>query len=222
VDPRQLADLRRSYADAGLSEGELAGDPVTQFEAWLSDAVAAGVKEPNAMVLATAAPADGAWQPSARTVLLKAVDARGFVFFTNYGSRKGTELDGNPAASLVFPWYDLERQVVVVGRVDRVSREESRAYFETRPRGSRLGAWASRQSQPVQPVEPGTGRAGIEAAYAETAERFPGEVPLPDFWGGYRLAPQTVEFWQGRPSRLHDRLQYVREGEGWRVRRLEP
>ena len=209
-----LASLRRSYARASLGEGDVAADPIAQFLAWFDDARAAELREPNAMTLATATP-DGA--PSARIVLLKGVDERGFVFYTDYRSRKGDELAANPRAALVFHWAELERQVRVTGTVARVSREESEAYYRTRPVGSRIGAWASHQSRPI------AGRAELEAREAELARRYAdGDVPLPPHWGGYRVAPETVEFWQGRPSRLHDRLRYVREDGGWRVERLSP
>lgn len=209
-----LASLRRSYARASLAEGDVAADPIAQFLAWFDDAQAAELREPNAMTLATATP-DGA--PSARIVLLKGVDERGFVFYTDYRSRKGEELAANPRAALVFHWAELERQVRVTGTVARVAREESEAYYRTRPVGSRIGAWASHQSRPI------AGRAELEAREAELAHRYAdGDVPLPPHWGGYRVAPETVEFWQGRPSRLHDRLRYVREDGAWRVERLSP
>jgi pyridoxamine 5'-phosphate oxidase len=205
-----LATLRREYSRAGLSEDDLAPTWLEQFHRWFSDA--AVLREPNAMVLATA---DGA--PSVRTVLLKGVDARGFVFFTNHTSRKGRELAANPVGSLLFPWIDLERQVIVSGDVVPVSDEETQAYFRSRPRGAQLGAWASRQSSLLG------GRAELEGRYAEVDERFAGgDVPVPPFWGGLRVVPVSVEFWQGRASRLHDRLSYVADRDGWRVERLAP
>jgi pyridoxamine 5'-phosphate oxidase len=209
-----LANLRRDYHRAGLSEADLARDPVRQFERWFAEARAAGLPEVNAMILATAARG----RPAARTVLLKGVDRRGFVFFTNYESRKGRELRANPRATLLFPWWTLERQVIVEGPVARISRRESAAYFHRRPRGHQLAAWASAQSRPI------ADRAVLERAMAAAEARYAGRaVPLPPFWGGYRLRPATVEFWQGRRSRLHDRLRFSRTGSGrWRVERLSP
>ncbi|HEV2853410.1 MAG TPA: pyridoxamine 5'-phosphate oxidase [Thermoanaerobaculia bacterium] len=210
-----VADIRREYARAGLAEGDLAADPVDQFRLWLEQARAVDPLEFTAMTLATA---DREGRPSARVVLLKGLDERGFVFFTNYESRKAAELLANPRAALVFYWAVLDRQVRIEGTVEKTSREESEAYFETRPRGSRLGAWASPQSRPVP------GRREIERRLEDTAGRFAdGDIPLPDFWGGFRVRHETVEFWQGRPDRLHDRLCYVRQPEGgWRVERLAP
>lgn len=201
-----LAALRHEYDEKGLTEGE--PDPLALFHRWLADAVAAPVPEPNAMVLATSG-------LSARTVLLKGLDD-GFVFFTNYDSRKGRELAADPRCALVFPWHAIGRQVRVEGTAARVSREESTAYFTSRPRASQLGAWASPQSEPVRD------RADLERRYAETEERFPDEVPVPPHWGGYRVTPTLVEFWQGRTGRLHDRLCYRRTPDGWAVERLGP
>jgi pyridoxamine 5'-phosphate oxidase len=199
----------------GLAEGDVDPDPVVQFGRWLGDAQAAGLVEPTATTLATAT-ADG--RPSARMVLLRGVDQRGFVFYTNYESRKAAELAANPRAALVFWWGELLRQVRVEGRVERTSQEESAAYFATRPLGSRLSAWASPQSQVIG------GRAVLERRVAELAAAYPGgDVPLPPFWGGYRLVHEVVELWHGRPNRLHDRLRYTRaEGGGWRIQRLAP
>ncbi|HET9499173.1 MAG TPA: pyridoxamine 5'-phosphate oxidase, partial [Marmoricola sp.] len=190
MDERDLSELRRDYAVGGLSEGDLADDPVTMFRSWMDDAVAAGLHEPNALVVSTATPSG---VPSSRMVLLKALDERGFVFFTNYESRKGIELDANPACALLFPWHDLERQVRVEGPAVRLEREDTEAYFATRPRESQLGAWASPQSQVV------ADRASLDQRYDGLAERFgPGPVPAPPHWGGYRVTPEVVEFWQGR------------------------
>ncbi|PYC85473.1 pyridoxamine 5'-phosphate oxidase [Streptomyces tateyamensis] len=207
--------MRRQYAEEGITEADLAPDPVTQFTRWFGQAERAGFLEPNAMVLSTA---DAAGRPSSRTVLLKGYDQRGFVFFTNYGSRKGTELGANPFASLLFPWHSIDRQVIVSGAVERTGRDETAAYFRTRPHGSQLGAWASEQSSPV------ASREVLEQRFAELESRYPeGEgVPVPPFWGGFRVVPQTVEFWQGRPNRLHDRLRYTAAADGWTVERLCP
>ena len=209
------AAMRRSYERGTLSLDDLAATPDEQFAHWLADAVAAQIPEPNAMTLATA-DADG--QPSARTVLLKAYDSRGFSLYTNLRSRKGRELAANPRASLVFPWIQMERQVVVVGDVEEIGRDEVAVYFASRPHGSRIGAWASDQSAVI------ADRDVLEDAYAELAGRWADEVPVPEHWGGFRVVPRTVEFWQGRPSRLHDRLRYRHDSVSapWVVERLAP
>ena len=228
--PQDLADVRLSYDEGRLLESDLAATPLAQFRAWFDDATDAqfaGLAEPSSMVLATA---DAGGDPSGRIVLLKAVDARGFAFYTNLLSRKGRDLATNPRASLVFPWHPMQRQVVVIGDVEQIDRDEARAYFVSRPYGSRLGAWASAQSSVI------ASREVLKARYAELASAFPDtgrtdDVPLPDAWGGYVVLPRMVEFWQGRPSRLHDRLRFARVGTGpaalddataWRVERLSP
>lgn len=215
MDAAALAALRRSYELAGLDVADVDRDPIRQFARWLGDAVAAELTEPNAMVLATA---DSAGRPRARTLLLKAADDRGFTFFTNYGSTKGRHLAENPQASLCFPWIDLERQVTVTGAVEKVSASESAEYFRSRPHGSQLGAWTSRQSEVI------AARQVLTDRHAELADRYPEgvDVPTPEFWGGYRLIPDEVEFWQGRPNRLHDRVRYRRAGQAWTIQRLSP
>lgn len=209
-----VAALRQEYWSVPLTEVDASADPIEQFERWLRDALAEGIPEPNAMVVATAA---GAGQPSARTVLLKGVDERGFAFFTNTASRKGRELAANPAAAAVFPWIAIRRQVTLRGPVRQIDDAESDAYFATRPRGSQLAAWASQQSEVLD------ARETLDAALRQVLERFGDRpVPRPPHWGGFRLVPQEVEFWQGRPDRLHDRLRYVRIQGGWRRERLWP
>jgi pyridoxamine 5'-phosphate oxidase len=202
-------------AGPGLVEDAVAADPFMQFSRWLADATAAGVPQPEAMVLATVS---GAGQPRARTVLLKQYDPDGFVFYTNRTSRKGRDLAEQPLASLLFPWHAMHRQVIIQGTVTPLTTEQSEPYFRSRPRGSQLGAWASRQSSVI------ASRAELDERYAELERRWPPgqDVPMPDFWGGYLLAPESVEFWQGRPDRLHDRLRYSRSAGGWIIERLAP
>jgi pyridoxamine 5'-phosphate oxidase len=211
TDP--YADLRREYALGGLAEGDLAADPFTMFQRWYHDAVAGALYEPNAMVVSSVS-ADG--RPSSRLVLLKGFAPSGWVFFTNIGSRKGVELAANPHVALLFPWHPLERQVRVEGRAAQLPRDEVAAYFGTRPRGSRLGAHASHQSREV------ASRQQLDDACAAADAAYPDEVPVPDEWGGFRVEADTVEFWQGRPGRMHDRLVYRRAGDRWEIRRLAP
>ena len=201
--------------EPSLSEAMLAEDPLVQFGRWMDDVVAAQLPEPTAMVLATVS-ASG--RPRGRTVLLKAYDSLGFTFYTNRTSRKGTDLAEVPQASLVFPWYPIHRQVIIEGPVSPLSVADSEPYFRSRPRGSQLSAWASRQSTVI------VSRAVLDDRYAELAGRWPEgtEVPMPDFWGGYRVTPEVVEFWQGRTNRLHDRLRYRRDGDRWVIERLSP
>jgi pyridoxamine 5'-phosphate oxidase len=216
VSSDELVNLRREYAGRGLTEADLAADPITMFGKWFGEASAAGLHEPNAMVVATVSP-DG--QPSSRMVLLKGVSDEGFVFFTNVRSRKGQDLAAEPRCALLFPWHPLERQVRVEGTASALPHADVAAYFATRPRGSRLGAHASHQSRVV------ASRAELDAAYAKAEEAYPDEVPVPEEWGGYLVRPEVVEFWQGRSGRMHDRLVYRRDESpraGWRIERLAP
>ncbi len=208
------ASLRKEYTRAGLDRADVDSDPIVQFGAWFEETLAANLHEPNAMIVATATP-EG--RPSARTVLLKGYDERGFVFYTNYEGRKARELEANPACALLFYWGELERQVRIEGRASRISNDESNAYFASRPRGSRLGAWASQQSSPVED------RSVLEERLRALETEYEGrEIPRPPFWGGYRVEPDAIEFWQGRESRLHDRLVYRRKDGAWRIERLQP
>jgi pyridoxamine 5'-phosphate oxidase len=209
----RYADVRREYALGGLAESDLAPDPFAMFQRWYHDAMTAGVYEPNAMVVASVGE-DG--QPSARLVLLKSFTPDGWVFFTNLESRKGVELTANPRVSLLFPWHPLERQVRVDGTATVLGRDEVAAYFRTRPRGAQLGAHASHQSREVG------SREELDDAWAAADAAYPDEVPVPDEWGGFRIEPEAVEFWQGRPGRMHDRLVYRRDVDGWSIHRLAP
>jgi pyridoxamine 5'-phosphate oxidase len=211
--PPDLAQLRNDYALKTLDEREADRDPMKQFGVWMAEAILARVPEPTAMTLATA---NATGRPSARIVLLKGVEPRGFVFFTNYGSRKGKELAENPQAALTFLWKELERQVRIEGAVEKVTADESRAYFATRPLGSRIGAWASPQSDAIE------SRAWLEKRWEKLGKRHGDNPPLPPHWGGYRVIPDYLEFWQGRRSRLHDRVAYTRAGREWKIARLAP
>jgi pyridoxamine 5'-phosphate oxidase len=219
MDTVDLANLRREYSDRGIEVTDFTADPIEQFARWFAELDKAVPKsdtpwfEPNATVLSTA---DAEGRPSARTVLLKRYGPDGFTVFTNYQSRKARDVAANPAACLLFPWAPLARQVIVTGAMTRSPEAESDAYFATRPRGAQLGAWASEQSRAIPD------RDWLDARYERFDREFPDAVPRPPHWGGLRLVPETVEFWQGRASRLHDRLRYVREGGKWRIERLSP
>lgn len=209
-----ISNLREEYTQAGLSRASLLSNPFEQFELWFRQAQQAQLAEPNAMSLATAS-AESA--PTLRTVLLKYFDDSGFVFFTNYSSNKARDISDNPQVALMFPWVALERQVVIQGRAEKISTAESLRYFTSRPTGSQLGAWVSHQSSVI------TGRKVLEMKLAQMKQKFrDGKIPLPDFWGGYRVVPEKIEFWQGRPSRLHDRFLYSRQDSQWHIDRLAP
>ncbi len=209
-----LADFRKEYSGRGLRREEMDPDPIQQFSSWFQQATELAVHEPNAMTLATVDESGTPWQ---RTVLLKNYDERGFTFFSNYASRKAQHMAGNPRASLLFPWITLERQVIVQGRVEKISAEESLLYFSSRPRESQIGAWVSNQSEVI------SSRKFLQEKLQEIRERFGDrEIPLPPFWGGYRVVPQNIEFWQGGPARLHDRFFYQRENGSWKIERLSP
>ncbi len=209
-----ISNLRRSYSLKELSEDSVSPDPILQFSIWMNEAMNANLLDPNAMTLATASK-NGT--PSARTVLLRGFDKSGFVFYTNYGSSKAHDLEQNPVASLLFFWVELERQVRISGKVEKISQRESQAYFATRPRESQLGAWASKQSTVI------SSREALDEQFDEMKKRFENkEIPLPNFWGGYRVIPHKIEFWQGRESRLHDRICYTLNEQNWKIERLSP
>ena len=211
---KDLANLRQEYTKAALDIDQVEASPFGQFRKWFDEATSAEILEPNAMIVGTV---DSNNQPYQRTVLLKAYDERGLVFYTNYKSRKAEQIEVNAQVSLLFPWYGLERQVAITGKAEKISKSESLAYFASRPFGSRLGAWVSQQSKVI------TSRSILEAKLAEMKQKFKdGKVPLPDFWGGYRVVPESFEFWQGRANRLHDRLIYKQDGENWKIERMAP
>lgn len=214
ASPLDIAALRHDYVAHGLHRADLDADPIKQFTNWFGAATAAEIRDVNAMALATATP-DGT--PDVRIVLLKGVDERGFVFFTNYESAKGKQIAANPRVVLNIFWVQLERQIRIGGRAEKISGQESEEYFHTRPVGSQLGAWASQQSEVI------ANREVLETKLAELTQKFAGsKIPLPPFWGGYRVVPEAIEFWQGRADRLHDRFRYMRDGAGWRIDRLSP
>jgi pyridoxamine 5'-phosphate oxidase len=213
---RNIADIRSEYARATLDESAVDRDPFAQFSKWFDEALCCDLPMPNAMSVATVEPTPAGPAPDTRMVLLKGFDARGFVFYTNFSSRKGRELSAHPRATLLFFWPELERQVRIEGSVTRVSDAEADAYFQSRPLGARLGAWASPQSEII------AGRAALEAGLDEATRQYGEQPPRPPHWGGYRVAPQRIEFWQGRPNRLHDRVRYERQNGGWQIARLAP
>lgn len=213
MDDKEIQNLRRQYSKSTLSASSVSKDPFKQFEKWFQDVLKSGFLEPNAMTLATATKAG---KPSARIVLLKGIHDNGFVFYTNYKSKKGKEIEENPYGSLLFYWDKLERQIRIEGTIEKVSQKESEEYFNTRPYKSRVGAWASKQSSVIE------SRSAIVKEFLKYMMKFKNHVPLPDVWGGYRLIPDSFEFWQGRPNRLHDRVRYIKNKSGWKIDRLAP
>ncbi len=214
IDNKQIAGLRKTYSKETLSEDSVHPDPHEQFNIWLNEALNSGIDEPNAMTLATSSK-NGT--PGLRTVLLKGIASDGYIFYTNYKSSKAKDLEENPKAAIMFLWKDLERQLIVTGNVEKVSREESTQYFNSRPRESQIGSWSSEQSSEIPD------RKFIEDQYESYSKKFEGkDIPLPDFWGGFKLIPEKYEFWQGRENRLHDRICYLKEPENWKIVRLSP
>ena len=210
----EIANIRREWSSRKLDESNVSSNPFGQFSEWMREAIDADILDPNAMTLATA---DKSGVPSARIVLLKSIDEKGLVFYTNYESKKAKDLLENPRASVVLFWKELERQIRVIGTVEKISQKESEEYFTTRPYESQIGAWASKQSSELK------GRESLEKKFVEIKSKYPeGKVPLPDFWGGFRIIPEQFEFWQGRPSRLHDRIAYIKEKANWKIIRLAP
>ena len=211
---KDLANLRQEYSKSALDLESVDSSPTNQFRKWFDEAINSEILEPNAMVIGTVNINN---QPTQRTVLMKAFDERGLVFYTNYNSRKAKQIAENPNVSLIFPWYGLERQVIISGVAEKISKKESLAYFASRPFGSRLGAWVSQQSKVI------TSRSILEMKLEEMKQKFKdGKIPLPDFWGGFRVVPNSFEFWQGRPNRLHDRIYYKQEGDEWAISRISP
>lgn len=213
MDDKEIQNLRRQYSKSTLSVSSVSKDPFKQFEKWFRDVLNSGFLEPNAMTLATASRTG---KPSARVVLLKGIHDSGFVFYTNYKSKKGKDIEENPFGCLLFYWDKLERQIRIEGKIEKVSQKESEEYFNTRPYKSRVGAWASKQSSVIE------SRSVIIKEFLKYMMKFKTHVPLPDIWGGYRLLPDTFEFWQGRPNRLHDRVRYAKSKTGWKIERLAP